>query len=92
MDDKAETKTVSLPGRLWAALDAHAVGTIGDRSSYLRKIVTDDLALAGKLPGSISAENARLAAELSREACGAQLVAKHLKRAALALGRKEVLA
>lgn len=61
-------------------------------SSYIAELVTNDLRSSGRMPGSPGAENARIAAELSRDPSGAQIVAKHLRRAANVLGKKAVAA
>lgn len=57
---------MSLPESLWNAVDAHAATdpNSGDRSSYIQRLVTDDLAAAGKLPGSPEAEAQAEAREL----------------------------
>ena len=52
---KAVSRSVSLSEDLWDLADEHA-NTNGGRSEYFRKLVTDDLDKAGKLPGTNSAE------------------------------------
>ena len=76
---------MSLPESLWNAVDAHAATdpNSGDRSSYIQRLVTDDLAAAGKLPGSPEAEALAEARDLIA-AIGPERFRQTLKEAAQA--------
>lgn len=50
---KSVSRSVSMPEDLWDLVDAHALTTRdGDRSTFIRRLVTENLSAAGKLPGS----------------------------------------
>lgn len=53
-ETKAVSRSVTMPESLWDATDSHAASDpiSGDRSSYIRRLVTADLEASGKLPGS----------------------------------------
>ena len=80
-EEKAVSRSVSLPESLWGVVDAHALADVasGDRSSYIRRLVTADLRAAGKLPGSPLAEVAELAKEAA-EVVGADVVLVALRQ------------
>jgi hypothetical protein len=75
---KAVSKSVSLPGSFWTAIEKHAPRTPGhDRSGYIRILVASDLATAGALPAETSddpnTELLTLAEELGHAAAIAAL-------------------
>ena len=66
VETKAVSRSVTMPLALWDAVDAHANADrdAGDRSTYIRRLVTADLQAAGKLPGSPEAEALREARDV----------------------------
>ena len=55
-NNKAVTKTVSMPEKIWEAIDTYAPTINEDRSSWLRGLAVKALADAGKLPDSPKAK------------------------------------
>lgn len=76
-EEKSEKISISLPPSLLAVIDAHEP----NRSSYIQRLVTADLAAAGKLPGSPEAEALAEARDLIA-AIGAERFRKTIKEAA----------
>lgn len=85
---KAVSKSVTMTVEMWDVVDAHATTDpqSGDRSTYIRRLVTADLQAAGKLPGSADAEDLALFMEarrlLGRAPVRAALVALGVQREA----------
>ena len=78
-DEKSEKISISLPPSLLAVIDDHET----NRSSYIQRLVTADLAAAGKLPGSQEAKALAEARDLIA-AIGPDQFIKTLKEAARA--------
>ena len=87
-ETKAVSRSVTMTEEMWDVVDAHATTDpqSGDRSTYIRRLVTADLQAAGKLPGSAEAEDLALFLEqrrlLGREQVRAALMALVTERAA----------
>lgn len=62
------SRSVTMTEEMWDVVDAHALSDpqSGDRSTYIRRLVTADLQAAGKLPGSPEAEDLALFLEARR--------------------------
>lgn len=91
-DAKSVSKSVSLPDALWDLVDSHAQEIGGDRSSYVRGLVTTDLQAAGKIGDNLIGANGILAAQLSADPEAAEMVKAALRRIAAKVGQREQVA